>query len=108
MRYDREKRHLLGSLRREVHDERVLDALMAVRREAFVPHELDARAYDNVPLPIGEGQTISQPPIVGIMLEGLAVQPGDHRARGTPPLAQPERSKHPRHCRSCGRLPGRS
>jgi protein-L-isoaspartate(D-aspartate) O-methyltransferase len=77
MRYDREKRHLLGSLRREVHDERVLDALMAVRREAFVPHGLDARAYDNVPLPIGEGQTISQPLIVGIMLEALDVQPGD-------------------------------
>ena len=54
---------------RGVRDERVLAALRAVLRHAFVPGELDAVAYEDRPLTIGEGQTISQPYIVGIMTE---------------------------------------
>jgi protein-L-isoaspartate(D-aspartate) O-methyltransferase len=64
--------HLIAALRREgVDDPRVIDALMAVPREAFVPAEHRPRAYANVPLPIGEGQTISQPLVVGLMTQAL-------------------------------------
>jgi protein-L-isoaspartate(D-aspartate) O-methyltransferase len=69
---------LLRRLRREVSDERVLAAIAAVPRERFVPARLQARAYDDVALPIGHEQTISQPTIVAVMLEALAVAPADH------------------------------
>ena len=58
-------------LRRGVTDRRVLDAMHAVPREAFVPESLRDAAYSDKPLPIGEGQTISQPYIVGAMAEAL-------------------------------------
>jgi protein-L-isoaspartate(D-aspartate) O-methyltransferase len=48
-------------------DGRVMAAMAAVPRHAFVPQELHSRAYDNGPLPIGHGQTISQPFIVALM-----------------------------------------
>ncbi len=48
-------------------DSRVMAAMAAVPRHAFVPQELHSRAYDNGPLPIGHGQTISQPFIVALM-----------------------------------------
>jgi protein-L-isoaspartate(D-aspartate) O-methyltransferase len=51
-------------------------ALDAVPRERFVPPEFAARAYENNPLPIGEGQTISQPFIVALMTELLQLAPG--------------------------------
>ena len=54
---------------------RVVDALAKVPRERFVPAELAARAYDNRPLPIGHGQTISQPLIVAVMTHLLRLQP---------------------------------
>ena len=57
--------------RRGVHDSRVLAAMVAVRREEFVPKEFRARAYEDAPLPIGEGQTISQPYIVAAMTVAL-------------------------------------
>lgn len=69
---------LLRRLRREVSDERVLAAIASVPRERFVPAQLQARAYDDVALPIGHGQSISQPTIVAVMLEALAVAPADH------------------------------
>ncbi|HKJ71364.1 MAG TPA: protein-L-isoaspartate(D-aspartate) O-methyltransferase [Gammaproteobacteria bacterium] len=56
---------------------RVLDAVRAVPREAFVPGNLAGQAYDNTPLPISEGQTISQPFIVALMTELLDPEPGD-------------------------------
>jgi protein-L-isoaspartate(D-aspartate) O-methyltransferase len=62
---------------RGVRDERVLDAMRSVPRHLFVPPELRAEAYADHPLPIGEGQTISQPYIVGLMSELLEVSPGD-------------------------------
>src|SRR5262249_22650413 len=58
-------------------DERVLAAMGAVPREAFVPPELAADAWDNVPLPIGCGQTISQPLVVARMCELLELGGGD-------------------------------
>ncbi len=56
-------------------DPRVLDAMRAVPRAAFVPEDRRAHAYDNTPLPIGFGQTISQPFIVACMTDALAVGP---------------------------------
>ncbi|HEX4884143.1 MAG TPA: protein-L-isoaspartate(D-aspartate) O-methyltransferase [Casimicrobiaceae bacterium] len=55
----------------------VVDALLAVPRHRFVPPGLVASAYDNRALPIGHGQTISQPTIVALMTDLAAVQPGD-------------------------------
>ncbi|HEX2054578.1 MAG TPA: protein-L-isoaspartate(D-aspartate) O-methyltransferase [Actinomycetota bacterium] len=60
-----------------VKDERVLEAMRDVPRHLFVPEEQRSRAYENRPLPIGFGQTISQPYIVGLMSELLDVQPGE-------------------------------
>lgn len=68
------RRHVQG---RGVRDVRVLDALRCVRREAFVPPDLAAHAYDDAPLPIGEGQTISQPYIVAFMVEALGLKGGE-------------------------------
>ena len=63
---------------RGVTDARVLDVLRTVPRERFVPEDAAARAYDDSPLAIGFGQTISQPYIVAYMTEALQVQPS-HR-----------------------------
>lgn len=63
---------------RGVNDPLVLDALRAVPRHEFVPAALAPLAYADQPLPIGSGQTISQPYIVGLMTELLALAPG-HR-----------------------------
>jgi protein-L-isoaspartate(D-aspartate) O-methyltransferase len=62
---------------RGVRDPAVLHALRAVPREAFLPPELEEFAYDDTPLPIAAGQTISQPYIVALMAEALALGPGD-------------------------------
>ena len=61
----------------ETLSERVVAALRKVERHRFVPPEWVAQAYDNRPLPIGEGQTISQPFIVALMTDLLALQPND-------------------------------
>lgn len=63
--------------RRDVRDERVLAAMGRVPREAFVPEFEQDAAYGDHPLPIGAGQTISQPYIVARMTELLRVDPGD-------------------------------
>jgi protein-L-isoaspartate(D-aspartate) O-methyltransferase len=62
---------------RGVHDERVLAAMRAVPREEFVPAAQREKAYDDSPLPIGHGQTISQPYIVARMAELAEVKPTD-------------------------------
>jgi len=64
---------------RDVTDQRVLDAMLAVPRHEFVPPERAAEAYSDQPLPIGEGQTISQPYMVAAMAEALALT-GSERA----------------------------
>jgi len=58
---------------RGVRDPVVLDALRAVPRHLFVPPELRGEAYSDFPLPIGEGQTISQPYVVAVMTESVAL-----------------------------------
>lgn len=63
--------------RRGVEDERVLDAMRKVPRHAFVPPEHRAHAYADRPLPIGSGQTISQPYIVARFVEAAQLKPGD-------------------------------
>jgi protein-L-isoaspartate(D-aspartate) O-methyltransferase len=62
---------------RGVRDERVLDAFRRVPREAFVDPDRARSAYDDRPLDIGQGQTISQPWVVAVMLEALALHPTD-------------------------------
>ena len=62
--------------RRGVSDPDVLRAMRAVPRHLFVPQEYQAQAYNDHPLPIGYGQTISQPYIVAWMTELLALEPG--------------------------------
>jgi protein-L-isoaspartate(D-aspartate) O-methyltransferase len=59
---------------RGIRDERVLGAMQRVPRHEFVPPALHADAYADMPLPIGSGQTISQPYIVAAMLEALQVR----------------------------------
>ena len=66
-----ESEGLLTLLRRYVSDERVLAAIAAVPRELFVAAALRGYAWENRPLPIGHGQTISQPLIVARMCEAL-------------------------------------
>ena len=63
--------------RRGVRDTSVLEALRRVPREAFVQPGFEEFAYEDGPLPIGEGQTISQPYIVALMIEAAEVRPGD-------------------------------
>lgn len=58
-------------------DPRVIAAMRKVDRHRFVPPSLSAQAYDNQPLPIGQGQTISQPFIVALMTDLLGAGPGD-------------------------------
>ena len=62
---------------RGIADERVLAAMTRVPRHDFAPEQFRDQAYEDHPLPIGEGQTISQPYIVAIMLEALALSPND-------------------------------
>lgn len=62
---------------RGIRDPLVLSAMAAVPRELFVPSAVRAHAYQDMPLPIGEEQTISQPFIVALMAEALWLQSGD-------------------------------
>lgn len=63
---------------RGVRDPLVLEAMRRVPRHLFVPAVYQGAAYRDSPLPIGSGQTISQPYIVGLMTELLDISPGDH------------------------------
>src|SRR3954471_2352647 len=63
--------------RRGVRDRHILDAMRRVPRDAFVEHGFEEFAYEDGPLPIGEGQTISQPYIVALMIEAAEVKPGN-------------------------------
>jgi protein-L-isoaspartate(D-aspartate) O-methyltransferase len=71
------RQRMLDVLRRHVSDDRVIDAMAAVPRERFVPEHLAQLAYEDRALPIGEGQTISQPLIVALMAEALQLSPDD-------------------------------
>jgi protein-L-isoaspartate(D-aspartate) O-methyltransferase len=73
----RQAAELADYLRPAIADERVLAAVASIPRERFVPQSQRNRAYANVALPIGSGQTISQPLVVARMLEVLALKPTD-------------------------------
>lgn len=62
---------------RGLGDEKILEAMRRVKRHLFVPFELRPYAYGDEPLPIGEGQTISQPYIVAYMTEALKLKGGE-------------------------------
>ena len=68
------ERHLK---RRDIKDEKVLAAMGKVRREAFIPQKFQINAYADRPLPIAEGQTISQPYIVALMTQALELKGGE-------------------------------
>ncbi len=72
------ERMIAGQLRaRGIRDERVLAAMARVPRHEFVAPEFRSQAYEDHPIPIGEGQTISQPFIVALMLQDLCLRPAD-------------------------------
>ena len=72
MTHEAAKIRLIMELRRQgITDTRVLGAIERVPREAFLPRAFRDRAYENVALPIGRGQTISQPAVVGYMTQEL-------------------------------------
>lgn len=73
-----ERAALVDGLRKSIKDQRVLAAIGRVAREAFVPEDRRAEAYANRALPIGHGQTISQPLMVALMLQEAALN-GDER-----------------------------
>ena len=77
--FNRERRRMVAEQieDRGLSDPRILDALIRVPRHLFVDPRFRDRAYDDRPLPTGEGQTISQPFMVALMTSLLAVQPGD-------------------------------
>ncbi|GAB6167363.1 protein-L-isoaspartate(D-aspartate) O-methyltransferase [Thermostilla marina] len=78
-RLEADKRRLLAQLRnRGISDDRVLDAMRRVPREAFVPPERRASAYLDSALPIECGQTISQPYIVALMTQELELTGSEH------------------------------
>jgi protein-L-isoaspartate(D-aspartate) O-methyltransferase len=62
---------------RDIRDERVLQAMARVPRHQFAPEQYRGQAYEDHPLPIGEGQTISQPYMVALMLDFLELRPAD-------------------------------
>ena len=68
------REHLFG---RDIHDPLVIRAMREVPREAFVPEEMNELAYEDYPLPIGEGQTISQPYMVAYMTQALELSSTD-------------------------------
>jgi hypothetical protein len=69
----------------------LLAAMREVPREVFVSDALAAQAYDDMPLPIEAGQTISQPYIVALMIEAAEIAPGDMCSRSAPARAMPRR-----------------
>ena len=78
MDLERARQSLFNSLNREIADNRVVDAMRHVPREEFVPPEQYHAAYDDRPLGIGFGQTISQPFIVALMIQALELR-GDEK-----------------------------
>ena len=75
----RQRRRMVATqlVGRGIRNRRVLATMARIPREWFVPPHLRSEAYDDAPLPIGSGQTISQPLIVALMTEALAPRRGD-------------------------------
>jgi protein-L-isoaspartate(D-aspartate) O-methyltransferase len=75
MDFDGARVRLINHLTSEINDRQVLAAMSRVPRHLFIPPELAHLAYDDIPLPIGQNQTISQPYIVALMTEKLELTP---------------------------------
>ena len=72
------KQELLQRLKALGFSKNILDAFSKVKRENFIPEELEKEAYEDTALPIGHGQTISQPYTIGIMLSELELKKGQN------------------------------
>ncbi|MGB5530501.1 MAG: protein-L-isoaspartate(D-aspartate) O-methyltransferase [Ignavibacteriaceae bacterium] len=78
MIYKQQRFELVESLRlKGITDERFLQAMLKVEREKFIPSGVRQHSYNDIALPIGYGQTISQPYTIAIMTEALKVNKGD-------------------------------
>jgi protein-L-isoaspartate(D-aspartate) O-methyltransferase len=75
---EQEVAYTRGMIGRDHFDPRVMNAMRTVPRDAFVPEDLKPYAFDNGPLSIGHGQTISQPYIVALMTDLLQIKPEHH------------------------------
>lgn len=77
--YHRDRQQMVEEqlVRRYIRDERVLEAMRTIPRHRFIPEDQQHLAYIDAPLPIGNGQTISQPYIVALMTELLNLEAGD-------------------------------
>ncbi|WP_137288048.1 protein-L-isoaspartate(D-aspartate) O-methyltransferase [Natronorubrum halophilum] len=75
--YEAERERMVRTVAPRVDDHRVLEALESVPRHVFVPPVRRDRAYEDRPLPIGDGQTISAPHMVAIMADVLDPEPGE-------------------------------
>lgn len=73
--YVRERRHMVETQLRDrgIRDQRVLDAMLQIPRHEFVSDRYKSQAYEDHPLPIGEEQTVSQPFIIAVSLQALAL-----------------------------------
>lgn len=80
MSYEEERERMVINLRRRGHikSKEVVEAMKAIPRHLFVPEAARPSAYHDTPLPLGEGQTISAPHMVGIMLEKLDLSRGQN------------------------------
>jgi protein-L-isoaspartate(D-aspartate) O-methyltransferase len=77
-RFDDERREMVALIEaRGVADQALLQAMLRIDRHAFVPEPFTSRSYEDSALPIGDGQTISQPYTVAFMTEALRVAKGD-------------------------------
>ncbi len=72
--FETDRARLIEHLRSEIDDERVLRAMGHIPRELFIPRSSHQEAYEDRPLPIGQGQTISQPYIVALMTTALELK----------------------------------
>jgi protein-L-isoaspartate(D-aspartate) O-methyltransferase len=73
----KEKERLFDYLETQIVDKRVVEAMLRVPRELFIPDELVSHAYEDRPISIGYGQTISQPYIVALMTQALDISKND-------------------------------
>ena len=77
MDFSAARAELIAHLSTEIKDKRVLEAMARIPRELFVPAESQHLAYEDIPLPIGYGQTISQPYIIALMTQSLELSKND-------------------------------
>jgi protein-L-isoaspartate(D-aspartate) O-methyltransferase len=74
---EQQRKRLSKDLSNRIGDKRVIEAMDNIPRESFIAPEVAYAAYDDVPLSIGEGQTISQPTMVSLMLDALEIRRSD-------------------------------